>query len=61
MERHGLDLLSLLAGLFFLVVGVIALIDVPGLTLSLIWIWPIGLMILGLGLLLSALRRSDEA
>lgn len=61
MYRHQLDLLSLLAGVFFLVVAVVALLDVTGLGISLAWVWPIGLVLLGVGVLVGGRRRSDDA
>ena len=59
MRRHDLDLLSLLAGLLFVAVGVAALsVGREDLTDTLKWIWPATLLVLGVGLLVASARQN---
>lgn len=51
MRRHELDLLSLIAGLLFLVVGIASLAGADVLNVDLRWLWPslaifVGLIVL---------------
>lgn len=58
MSRHRPDLASLLSGVFFLVVGGLAVLDLPGVRLSLGWLWPVALILIGVAVLASVLRRT---
>lgn len=62
MERHRLDIVSLVAGLVFLAVGIGHLLGINLLRLSLlVGLWPL-LLIIGGGLLLAQVvrRPSDD-
>ena len=53
-ESHDLDVVSLVAGIIFLVIGVPALFDQFSLSLlQLEWLWPLLLIGLGAGLLVT--------
>jgi hypothetical protein len=62
MERHRLDLLSLLAGLLFLAVGLGNLLASPvaAVWLSISYLWPILLVLAGLAVLAGVIRRGDD-
>jgi hypothetical protein len=60
MQRHEFDPLSLVAGLLFAALGVLFLLDAAGnLTAQPRWIWPILLIGLGIGGLVSSRPRAD--
>ncbi len=59
MQRHELDPLSLVGGLLFAGLGVLFLLDVADtLTVQARWVWPILLIGLGVGGLVSSRPRS---
>ncbi len=61
MERHPIDVLSLLAGLIAVGVGIVVLL--PGVALSNLaepWVWPTLLVLAGLALLTSSFSRRDR-
>jgi uncharacterized membrane protein HdeD (DUF308 family) len=61
MRRHSLDLLSLLFGLLFLAAAGAFLLDLPAPgVLRLRWLVPVIGIILGVGLLRSALRGARD-
>jgi hypothetical protein len=62
MERHRLDLLSLLAGLLFLAVGLGNLFAGPvaAVWLSISRLWPILLVLAGLAVLAGVIRRAGD-
>jgi cytochrome c oxidase subunit IV len=52
MERHPLDLVSLVAGVIFSLVGLAFLVGALGsVDVQLRWLWPVVLVVLGLALL----------
>ncbi len=60
MKRHPLDLVSLVPGLLFVVVGIVSLtgaLDV--LRIDYMWVWPAIAIVVGIILLASLLRRGD--
>ena len=62
MHRHPMDLMSFVPGLVFVGIAVVTLAD--GLTLDLLtaeWVWPVVLILLGVGVLASAGRRRGGA
>lgn len=60
MERHDLDLTSLIAGLLFLSLGVVFLMDLSGsIELHVRWVWPALLMGLGIALLAAGPGRRN--
>ena len=60
MQRHELDPLSLVGGLLFAALGVLFLLDAAdALTVQARWVWPILLIGLGVGGLVSSRPRSD--
>lgn len=61
MERHDLDLTSLISGLLFVGLGVLFLSDrVGAIDLQVRWVWP-GLLIgLGIALLAGGTRRNGD-
>lgn len=60
MERHKLDVLSLFAGLVFVAIAVVGLVDSVVLSVyDLRWAGPVALVGFGVVLLLSAGRRRD--
>lgn len=59
MHRHPIDAVSLVAGAIFAVIGVTFLL--PGMAVGDLWapeLWPIVLVVLGVWLVASTLRRS---
>lgn len=61
MKTHRTDLVSLFAGLFFLVVAFVGYSPWLGLEIDdTRWIWPAGLMILGVIVLVSSGMRRDD-
>ncbi|HEX6256391.1 MAG TPA: hypothetical protein VFZ70_11350 [Euzebyales bacterium] len=62
MERHRLDLLSLLAGLLFLALGLGHLLAGPAaaIWLSITRLWPILLVGAGVAVLAGIIRRADD-
>jgi cell wall-active antibiotic response 4TMS protein YvqF len=61
VDRHDLDLTSLIAGLLFVALGLVFLSDRTGLIdLDVRWIWPSLLMGLGIAGLASGWGRGDE-
>ena len=62
MERHKLDLLSLIGGLLFVVLGIGQLLglSIAEVSLNLSWMWPLLLIIGGLALLRGILRRPES-
>jgi ABC-type antimicrobial peptide transport system permease subunit len=62
MERHRLDLLSLLAGLLFLAVGLGNLLAGPAAAvwLSITRLWPMLLVVTGIAVLAGIVRRADD-
>ncbi|MBI2169623.1 MAG: hypothetical protein HYU28_09015 [Actinobacteria bacterium] len=60
MNRHGLDVTSLIAGLVFVGLGAAFLSDaVTGFNLQVRWVWPSLLLGLGFAFLLSGARRGE--
>ena len=61
MERHRLDVLSLIFGLIFTAVAVLGLTDVLTLTFAdLRWLGPAVLVVVGVALLFTAGRSRDQ-
>jgi cytochrome c-type biogenesis protein CcmH/NrfF len=61
VKRHALDLVSLVPGLVFVVVGIVSLtgtLDVQ--RIDYMWVWPAIAIVLGIILLASLLRRGDS-
>jgi hypothetical protein len=57
MKRHDLDLLSLVFGVLFVLVGVLGLTDRVILSLSDVrWLVPVGLIVIGVALVLPSGR-----
>lgn len=63
MKTHDTDLVSLLSGLLFVVVGIVVLaggVDLDLLDLDVAWLGPTILMVVGVGVLLSAFDRNRD-
>jgi len=61
MKTHTTDLVSMFAGLFFLLVAAVGFSDRLGIEFNdTRWIWPVGLMVLGVIVLVSTGMRRDE-
>ncbi|MEX2324301.1 MAG: hypothetical protein WD576_00995 [Nitriliruptoraceae bacterium] len=62
MERHNLDVLSLVFGIIFAIVGIVTLFDRFFFeVVDLRWFVPVVLIALGVGLLATSARRDDRA
>lgn len=60
MERHNLDVLSLVFGIIFALVGIVTLFDQFFFeVVDLRWFVPVVLIALGVGLLATSARRND--
>lgn len=61
MKTHRTDLASLFAGLFFLLISVVGFSGQLGIEINdTRWIWPVGLMVLGVIVLFGTGMRRDE-
>jgi hypothetical protein len=61
MRRHELDPVSLTFGFVFAGLGLLFLVGQADQALRLHWIWPLLLIVLGLGILLDVTRSRDRA
>jgi hypothetical protein len=61
MRRHELDPVSLTFGFVFAGLGLLFLVGQADQALRLHWIWPLLLIVLGVGILLDVARSRDRA